>query len=235
MAKLYATEAAVTATREATQIFGGYGFIDETPVARFYRDAKILEIGEGTSEIQRLVIARELGSAGLTLGHRRRATEAVARPAASVSCLMSGGPRRSRRRRTWPQRLLIAFNIVVVVICFTSAVGLAYVFRQVSDIAALRRARAPRSTRSRARASPQNFLLVGVDNSEGLAKDDPVLIGRSQAVAAVRHDHDRPGRSRRPTRPRILSLPRDLYVPIAEHRRQVEDQLGPARRWARNG
>ena len=61
IAKLYATEAAVTATREATQIFGGYGFIDETPVARFYRDAKILEIGEGTSEIQRLVISRELG------------------------------------------------------------------------------------------------------------------------------------------------------------------------------
>jgi short-chain 2-methylacyl-CoA dehydrogenase len=61
MAKLYATEAAVTATREATQIFGGYGFVDETPVARFYRDAKILEIGEGTSEIQRLVISRSLG------------------------------------------------------------------------------------------------------------------------------------------------------------------------------
>jgi short-chain 2-methylacyl-CoA dehydrogenase len=61
MAKLYATEAAVTATREATQIFGGYGFIDETPVARFYRDAKILEIGEGTSEVQRLVISRDLG------------------------------------------------------------------------------------------------------------------------------------------------------------------------------
>jgi alkylation response protein AidB-like acyl-CoA dehydrogenase len=61
MAKLYATEAAVTATREATQIFGGYGFVDETPVSRFYRDAKILEIGEGTSEIQRLVISRELG------------------------------------------------------------------------------------------------------------------------------------------------------------------------------
>ena len=61
VAKLYATEAAVTATREATQIFGGYGFIDETPVARHYRDAKILEIGEGTSEIQRLVIARGLG------------------------------------------------------------------------------------------------------------------------------------------------------------------------------
>jgi short-chain 2-methylacyl-CoA dehydrogenase len=61
MAKLHATEAAVTATRVATQIFGGYGFIDETPVSRFYRDAKILEIGEGTSEIQRLVISRELG------------------------------------------------------------------------------------------------------------------------------------------------------------------------------
>jgi butyryl-CoA dehydrogenase len=61
VAKLYATEAAVTATREATQIFGGYGFMDETLVARHYRDAKVLEIGEGTSEIQRLVISRELG------------------------------------------------------------------------------------------------------------------------------------------------------------------------------
>jgi alkylation response protein AidB-like acyl-CoA dehydrogenase len=61
IAKLYATESAVTATREATQIFGGYGFMDETPVSRMYRDSKILEIGEGTSEIQRLVISRELG------------------------------------------------------------------------------------------------------------------------------------------------------------------------------
>ena len=61
MAKLYATEAAVTATRMATQVFGGYGFMDGTLVARHYRDAKILEIGEGTSEIQRLVIARDLG------------------------------------------------------------------------------------------------------------------------------------------------------------------------------
>lgn len=61
MAKLYTTEAAVTATRVATQIFGGAGFIEDSPVARFYRDAKILEIGEGTSEIQRMVISRGLG------------------------------------------------------------------------------------------------------------------------------------------------------------------------------
>jgi butyryl-CoA dehydrogenase len=61
VAKLYATESAVTATRIATQVFGGYGFMEEYPVARFYRDAKILEIGEGTSEVQRLLIARGLG------------------------------------------------------------------------------------------------------------------------------------------------------------------------------
>jgi short/branched chain acyl-CoA dehydrogenase len=61
IAKLFATEAAIAATRSATQIFGGSGFMDETPVARHYRDAKILEIGEGTSEIQRIVIGRDLG------------------------------------------------------------------------------------------------------------------------------------------------------------------------------
>jgi short/branched chain acyl-CoA dehydrogenase len=61
MAKLHSTEAAVAATRVATQVFGGTGFLDETLVARQYRDAKILEIGEGTSEIQRLVISRGLG------------------------------------------------------------------------------------------------------------------------------------------------------------------------------
>ncbi len=61
VAKLYATESAVTATRIATQIFGGYGFMEEYPVARFYRDAKVLEIGEGTSEVQRMLIARGLG------------------------------------------------------------------------------------------------------------------------------------------------------------------------------
>jgi len=61
VAKLYATESAVTATRIATQIFGGYGFMEEYPVARFYRDAKVLEIGEGTSEVQRMLIARGRG------------------------------------------------------------------------------------------------------------------------------------------------------------------------------
>jgi short-chain 2-methylacyl-CoA dehydrogenase len=61
IAKLYATESAVAATRIATQVFGGYGYMEEYPVARFYRDAKVLEIGEGTSEVQRLVIARGLG------------------------------------------------------------------------------------------------------------------------------------------------------------------------------
>ena len=61
IAKLYATESAVTATRIATQVFGGYGFMEEYPIARFYRDAKVLEIGEGTSEVQRLLIARRLG------------------------------------------------------------------------------------------------------------------------------------------------------------------------------
>ena len=61
IAKLYTSESAVTATRLATQVFGGYGFMEEYPVARFYRDAKVLEIGEGTSEIQRLLIARGMG------------------------------------------------------------------------------------------------------------------------------------------------------------------------------
>lgn len=61
VAKLYASEQAVTIAREAAQVFGGYGYITEFPVARFYQDAKILEIGEGTSEVQRLVIARSLG------------------------------------------------------------------------------------------------------------------------------------------------------------------------------
>jgi alkylation response protein AidB-like acyl-CoA dehydrogenase len=61
VAKLYASEAAVTCAREAVQVHGGYGYMEDFPVARFYRDAKVLEIGEGTSEIMRWIIARDLG------------------------------------------------------------------------------------------------------------------------------------------------------------------------------
>jgi short-chain 2-methylacyl-CoA dehydrogenase len=61
VAKLYASEVAVTNAREATQVHGGYGFMNEYPVARMWRDSKILEIGEGTSEVQRMLIARDLG------------------------------------------------------------------------------------------------------------------------------------------------------------------------------
>jgi short-chain 2-methylacyl-CoA dehydrogenase len=61
IAKLYASESAVDNARDATQIHGGYGFMNEFPVARFWRDAKILEIGEGTSEVQRMIISRDLG------------------------------------------------------------------------------------------------------------------------------------------------------------------------------
>ncbi len=61
IAKLTASNAAMDNARDATQIFGGYGFMNEFPVARFYRDAKVLEIGEGTSEVQRMIIAREVG------------------------------------------------------------------------------------------------------------------------------------------------------------------------------
>lgn len=61
LAKLYSSTVAVDNARDATQIHGGYGFMNEYPVARMWRDAKILEIGEGTSEVQRMLIARELG------------------------------------------------------------------------------------------------------------------------------------------------------------------------------
>lgn len=61
IAKLYSSEQAVTAAREACQVFGGYGFMTEYRVGRFYQDAKILEVGEGTSEVQRMLISRDLG------------------------------------------------------------------------------------------------------------------------------------------------------------------------------
>jgi alkylation response protein AidB-like acyl-CoA dehydrogenase len=64
LAKLYASEVAVSCAREAVQVFGAYGYMEETAVARYYRDSKVLEIGEGTSEVQRILIARDLGLPG---------------------------------------------------------------------------------------------------------------------------------------------------------------------------
>jgi alkylation response protein AidB-like acyl-CoA dehydrogenase len=61
-AKLKTGRLAVRATEEAVQIHGGYGYIEEYPVCRYYRDAKILTIGEGTDEVQQMVIARALGA-----------------------------------------------------------------------------------------------------------------------------------------------------------------------------
>ena len=69
MAKLFASEAAIEITNEALQIHGGYGFTKDYPVEKFYRDVKLCTIGEGTSEIQRLVIARQL-LAGQNAGWR---------------------------------------------------------------------------------------------------------------------------------------------------------------------
>ena len=60
MAKLYSGEVAVRVANECVQVHGGYGFIKEYPAEKFYRDVKLCTIGEGTSEIQRLVIAREI-------------------------------------------------------------------------------------------------------------------------------------------------------------------------------
>ncbi len=127
---------------------------------------------------------------------------------------MSDGPRRPRRRRTWPQRLLISLNVVVVLICFTSAAGLAFAFRQASDV---QRFGGLSSTldNTTAKGEPQNYLLVGVDNSEGLDNKDPVLIGRSRTsllsdtIMILRVDPTTEQAS-------ILSLPRDLWVNIAD-------------------
>jgi alkylation response protein AidB-like acyl-CoA dehydrogenase len=61
MAKLFASEIAMKATRDAIQIHGGHGYMRDLPLERFYRDVKLCQIGEGTSEVQRMVIARRLG------------------------------------------------------------------------------------------------------------------------------------------------------------------------------
>ncbi len=69
MSKLLASETAMSATREAVQIFGGYGYVTDYPVERLFRDAKVTEIYEGTSEIQRVVIARQLYATSGAPGH----------------------------------------------------------------------------------------------------------------------------------------------------------------------
>lgn len=61
MAKLYATEMVNRLTTNAIQIFGGYGYMMEYPVQRFYRDARVMAIGEGTSQMQREIIAKRIG------------------------------------------------------------------------------------------------------------------------------------------------------------------------------
>jgi len=118
------------------------------------------------------------------------------------------------RRRTWFQRLVIALNVFVVVVCFSSAAGLAYVFRQASDVQRYGGLGSTLDQSSSGDPQPENYLLVGVDNSEGLNANDPVLIGRSRAsllsdtIMILRTDPITKQAS-------ILSLPRDLWVPIA--------------------
>ena len=91
-AKLFASEMARRQTAEAIQILGGYGYTKEFPVERYYRDAKITEIYEGTSEIQRLVIARSILGRQLTRGARssRRPLTVVSRGRAAAKRTPSG-------------------------------------------------------------------------------------------------------------------------------------------------
>ena len=60
MAKYYASEVAVSVANDAVQVFGGYGYTKDFPIEKYYRDSKLCTIGEGTSEIQKIVIAREV-------------------------------------------------------------------------------------------------------------------------------------------------------------------------------
>ena len=95
IAKLISTDAAMLNAREATQIFGGYGFMNGFPMGWFSRDAKVLEISEGTSEVQRILIARELG---LKEAARRRHVRLAAWTPLMNPIWMS----RQRRMTPWP-------------------------------------------------------------------------------------------------------------------------------------
>ena len=94
IAKLVASEAAMDNARDATQIHGGYGFMNEYPVARHYRDSKILEIGEGTTEVQLMLIAREIG--WLVAGSVRPEGRAPSAGSSRVGAARSGCARSGR-------------------------------------------------------------------------------------------------------------------------------------------
>ncbi len=124
---------------------------------------------------------------------------------------MSDRPRRPRRRRSWPQRLLITLNVCVALLCFASAAGLSYVFRQATNVA--RFSLATTLDQPAKKGQPENFLLVGVDSAAGINKNDPINIGRgatqnTDTIMILRLD---PGKGTA----QLLSLPRDLWVKIA--------------------
>ncbi len=124
---------------------------------------------------------------------------------------MSDGPRKPRRRRTWPQRLLLTFNVLVVFVCFASAGGLLYVFRQTTNVARFSLSTTLNQTTKK--GEPENFLLVGIDSAAGINPNDPINIGRgatnnTDTIMILRVD---PGSDKA----QLLSLPRDLWVRIA--------------------
>ena len=124
---------------------------------------------------------------------------------------MSDGPRKPRRRRTWPQRLLLTFNVLVVFVCFASAGGLLYVFRQTTNVARFSLSTTLNQTTKK--GEPENFLLVGIDSAAGIDPNDPINIGRgatnnTDTIMILRVD---PGSDKA----QLLSLPRDLWVRIA--------------------
>jgi polyisoprenyl-teichoic acid--peptidoglycan teichoic acid transferase len=125
---------------------------------------------------------------------------------------MSDGSRRPRRRRTWPQRLLISLNIVVVILCFSSAAGLAYVFRQASSVARFNLATT--LDQPTKKGQPENILIVGIDSAQGINRNDPINIGRTASqntdtIMILRVDPNS-------NQAKLLSLPRDLWVKIAD-------------------
>ena len=118
MAKLFSGELSHRAANWALQIHGGYGFMDEYPISRLYRDQKILEIGEGTNEVQRMVIARHLGlpasrllsccsgSSSTTISAAARTSSAMPRPAKRSSSIPPSRSSSTSRRRKQGVRIV---------------------------------------------------------------------------------------------------------------------------------